>query len=201
MIKKFASTVVPVCELITLRWSARALDIQKPLSREQILSICEAGRWAPSCFGDEPWRVIVCDKFQNKPAWDLAFDCLGEWNQRWVINAPVMLIVLSDTEFRKSGANRWAQYDTGACAENICLQSSALGLMAHQMGGFDSDKVLANFKIPDKYTPMSIIAIGYRSEEDILEETYRKLELAPRKRLPLGSTFFDGRWENPILEE
>ena len=200
MIMKPATTTVPINDILSSRWSGRAFDVQKKVSREQILSICEAGRWSPSCYGDEPWRVIVCDKFTDIPAWKLVFECLAEFNQKWVMNAQVILIVLSDTEFRRGGVNRWAQYDTGACAENICLQSTAIGLMAHQMGGFDSDKLIANFKIPDRFIPMSIIAIGYRSEEDVLEETYKILELAPRKRLPLGSTFFEGSWENPIIK-
>ena len=56
---KTASTQVDVHDIISRRWSCRAFDANKKVSREQIVSLLEAARWAPSCFGDEPWRYIV----------------------------------------------------------------------------------------------------------------------------------------------
>lgn len=200
MIIKKAKTAVEIHNIIATRWSARAYDKNKQVTREQILSLCEAGRWAPSCFGDEPWRFIVWDRNHNLAEYEKAFECLGEWNQKWVKNAPVLLGVFSDDKFRKnSEPNRWAQYDTGAASENICLQAVALGLIAHQMGGFDEEKLKSAFNIPSNFRAMSMIAIGYQAEEDILAEEYKKLELAERFRRPIGMTFFDSNWEKPIV--
>jgi nitroreductase len=200
MITKKAKTLVDVHRIIAHRWSARAFDITKPVTREQILSLCEAGRWAPSCYGDEPWRFIIWDKNHNKDDYNKAFNCLGEWNQRWVKNAPVILAAFSDDKFRKnSEPNRWAQYDTGAASENICLQAVALGLIAHQMGGFDEEKLKATFNIPSNFRAMAMIAVGYQTHEETLEEQFRTLEIAERFRRPLGSTFFDSQWEKPII--
>ncbi len=199
MLIKKAKTEVEIHQIIANRWSARAFDRDKAVSREQILSICEAGRWAPSCYGDEPWRFIVWDKNHNQIEYDKAFNCLGEWNQRWVKNAPVIIGVFSDDRFRKnSEPNRWAQYDTGSASENICLQAVALGLIAHQMGGFDEEKLKTAFEIPSNFRAMAMIAVGYQANESVLDEDLKKLEIADRFRRPIGTTFFDSNWNNPI---
>ena len=49
----------PIHELISARWSGRAYDSDKMLSRSEIISLLEAARWAPSCSGLQPWRFNV----------------------------------------------------------------------------------------------------------------------------------------------
>jgi len=198
---KTASTQVDVHDIIAKRWSCRAFDASKPVSREQIVALLEAARWAPSCFGDEPWRFIVWDKNSDAAAWQKAFDCLGEWNQNWVKNAPVLLLTTANNLFRRDGSpNRWGQYDTGAAAENLCLQAVASGLMAHQMGGFDVEKTRNTFNIPKEFALMAMIAVGYQGEPEVLNdnEELKELELAARARTPLGVHFFEGDWGVPV---
>ena len=193
--QKPATTSVPVHELIARRWSPRAFDRDQPVTREQVLALLEAARWAPSCFGDEPWRFLVWDRNRDAAAWQRAFACLGEGNQKWVANAPLLLAAVASSAFDHNGKpNRWAQYDTGAASENLCLQACALGLAAHQMGGFDAEKLKREFAIPDGYTPMAMIAVGYRAPADNLEPDYRERELAPRKRKAIETRFFEGAW-------
>jgi nitroreductase len=200
MIRKFAETSEPIDELLSKRWSPRAFDIKKQVSRKNIISICEAGRWAPSCFGDEPWRFMVWDIFHNPDTYQRAFSCIGEWNQKWVRTAPVIMASLADNIFRKNQEpNRWGQHDTGLATQNILLQSFSLGLVAHPLGGFDADKLKTEFNIPDRFTPMAFIAIGYQQETDVLEEEFAKTESKPRFRRPLGDNFFDSKWENGII--
>ena len=62
MLEKLAPTSTPIHELLTRRWSPRAFDPTRPVSREQLKVLLEAGRWAPSCNGDEPWRYLVWDR-------------------------------------------------------------------------------------------------------------------------------------------
>ena len=196
---KSATTAVPVHELIARRWSCRAFDSSKPVSREQIVSLLEAARWAPSCFGDEPWRYVVWDRNSDANAWQEAFDCLVEWNQNWVRNAPVLILATANSIFRKNGKpNQWGQYDTGAASENLCLQAVSMGLMAHQMGGFDMDKVRAVGGVPDQFACMAMIAVGYQAEETVLNDELKELELAARTRVPLGEHFYEAKWNKPI---
>jgi nitroreductase len=200
MIKKFAETIEPIHELLAKRWSPRAFDITQKISREQILSICEAGRWAPSCFGDEPWRFMVWDIFHDKDSYLRALGCMGEWNQRWVRTAPVILASFADDRFRKnSEPNRWGQHDVGLATQNILLQSFSLGLIAHPLGGFEKDKIKVEFKVPERFTPMAMIAIGKQADISVLDSDHAKDEPKPRFRRQLGETFFDSSWENGII--
>lgn len=198
---KPAKTLHPVHEIVGKRWSPRAMDASKPVSRSDLLSLLEAARWAPSCFGDEPWRYIVWDKFEDEQAWQRAFECLVPGNQLWAKNAPILLISLADTLFEFNHApNRFGQYDTGAASENLVLQAAALGLAAHQMGGYEPDKARAVFSIPERYVCMSMIAVGHPASPDILDESLREKEIAERTRKPASSRFFEGSWGNPVKD-
>lgn len=192
---KPAITQVAIDATIANRWSGRAYDAAKPVTHEQVIALLEAARWAPSCFGDEPWRFIVWNKAANLDAWQLAFDCLVPGNQAWVANAPLLVLVCADTLFgHNQQPNRFAQYDTGAAAENLCLQASSMGMMAHQMGGFDANLAREKFNIPAQYTVMAMISVGYPAEIATLSGDALVRETAPRSRKPLSALFFDATW-------
>ncbi|MBC7756316.1 MAG: nitroreductase family protein [Bdellovibrio sp.] len=197
--QKPAITQAPINEVIAKRWSPRAFDASKVVSHEQLIALLEAAHWAPSCFGDEPWRFIVWNKSIDESAWQQAFDCLAPSNQTWVKHAPLLILVCANNLFgHNQTPNRWGQYDTGAAAENLCLQASSMGLAAHQMGGFNSDLAREKFAIPAQYTPMSMLAVGYEGDANSLPDDLKARELAERKRKPLGELFFEGAWDKPI---
>lgn len=198
--QKPAATQVPINETIANRWSGRAYGASKQVSQEQIITLLEAARWAPSCYGDQPWRFIVWDKNTDVQAWQHAFDCLAPGNQSWVKDAPILMLVCADTLFgHNQQPNRWAQYDTGAAAENLCLQASSMGLMAHQMGGFSVDKAREDFAIPAQFTPMAMVCVGYPADIATVTGEALMREMAARKRKPLGELFFTETWGRPIL--
>jgi len=197
---KPAITQVPINESIANRWSGRAYDASKQVSHEQIIALLEAARWAPSCFGDEPWRFIVWDKNADASAWQQAFECLVPGNQSWVKDAPVLMLVCAGTLFgHNQSPNRWGQYDTGAAAENLCLQASHMGLMVHQMGGFNADKTREQFAIPAQYTPMAMLCVGYAADIATVTGEALTREMAERKRKPLGELFFADSWGKSIV--
>jgi nitroreductase len=197
--QKPAITQVSINDTIANRWSPRAFDASKPVSREQVIALLEAARWAPSCFGDQPWRFLVWNKAADASAWQQAFDCLADSNKTWVIHAPVLMLVCADSLFgHNQQPNRWAQYDTGAAAENLVLQASSMGLAAHQMGGFNSDLVREKFNIPAQYTPMAMLCVGYEGDANNLPDELKTRELAERKRKPLGELFFSETWGKPV---
>jgi nitroreductase len=198
--QKPAITQAPIHDIIANRWSPRGYDANKAVSQTQIISLLEAARWAPSCFGDEPWRFIVWDKNQDAAAWEKAFDCIVPGNQTWAKDAPVLILICADTLFsHNQKTNRWANYDTGAAAVSLCLQATSMGLATHQMGGFDGDKTRAAFGIPEQIEMMSMLAVGYAADADTLSDELKERELAPRKRRPLGELFYDGVWNHPII--
>jgi nitroreductase len=198
--KKPAITQVPVQETIAERWSGRAYDANKKVSAEQTLALLEAARWAPSCYGDQPWRFIVWDKHADAASWQKGFDCLMPGNQAWVKDASLLLLSTANSLFNHNGQpNRWGQYDSGAAAENLCLQAASMGLMAHQMGGFDADKARQVFAIPEQYALMAMIAVGYPSDISKLSGEVLVRETTPRQRRALGELFFSGSWGKAII--
>lgn len=197
--KKPATTQQPISEIIANRWSGRAYNPNKPVTDEQVTALLEAARWAPSCYGDQPWRFVLCNKGKNPQAWQAAFDTLAESNQAWAKNAPLLVLVCANTLFRHNGKpNRWAAYDTGAATENLCLQATELRLVAHQMGGFSVEAARKAFYVPEQFELMAMVAIGHGDTPESLPDDLRERQLAPRQRLALGELFFDGIWEAPI---
>jgi len=190
-----AQTRVPINELLAKRWSPRAYDVNRTISREQLAALLEAARWAPSCNGDEPWRYLIFDRKCDPERWQKAFDCLSENNKKWVKNVPVLLLSCGGSIFEHSGKpNRYGQHDTGAASACLALQGAAMGLAVHQMGGYDAQKARAAFDIPEEYTPMAMIAVGYQAAPDVLDEETKAKELKPRSRKPLETHFFEGAW-------
>ncbi len=196
MFEKKASTSVPINNVLANRWSGRAYDPEKIVDEASIQSLLEAARWAPSCFGDEPWRFIVCNKQTNPDAWQKAFNCLMEGNQGWAKDAQVLMLGVGDTILSKNGKpNRWGEFDTGAASMSLSIQATELGLMVHQMGGYDPEKARKEFNIPEQFTMLSMISIGYQLAVEKMNEEQKERELADRQRSPLKDKFFDGDWE------
>lgn len=194
--KKPAITQVPIDLTIANRWSGRAYDATRSVSQTQVIALLEAARWAPSCYGDQPWRFIIWNKNTDATSWQQAFDCIAAGNQTWVKDAPILILVCSDTLFsHNQQENRWAQYDTGAAAENLCLQATSMGLMAHQMGGFDSERAQNTFGVPKQYVPMAMIAVGYAADITALSGDVLVRETAQRKRKALSELCFFNTWQ------
>lgn len=192
---KPAPTRIPIHELLAQRWSPRAFDPERDLSRETIITLLEAAHWAPSCFNDQPWRYLVCHKPDQPAAWQQLFQCLTDKNRLWAQHAPLLLAACSGRQFQHNGkANRWGQYDTGAASLSLCLQATALGLQAHQMGGFDAQQVREAFSIPAEFECMAVIAVGYPGRLDLLHRDFLEAEQGPRSRAEFGTRFFEAQW-------
>jgi nitroreductase len=199
--KKPAITQVAIHPLIAERWSSRAYDASKAVSREQTIALLEAARWAPSCYGDEPWRFVLWNRLEDPSGWQQALACLAPGNQSWVKDGSLLILITAGKLFKhNSQPNRWGQYDTGAAAENLCLQAEALGLKAHQMGGFDVDKARIVAGIPEQYDLMAMLSVGYAAALEDISAELKERETAPRKRRELNELFFAGSWGNRLFD-
>lgn len=195
MIQKPADTAQPIEKVMAERWSGRAYDPTVMVTAEEITALCEAARWSPSCFGDEPWRYLICDKNTDESAWKKVLSALVPGNQEWAKNAPVLIVTASVPNFSQNDKpNRWSGYDTGAASISLCLQATAMGLMSHQMGGFDDKVLRESFNIPADIHIWSVIAIGHQAALDNLTEEQLERELSPRKRRPVEQAFFMNKW-------
>jgi len=196
--EKPAETNAPIHDLLARRWSPRAFD-ERLVEADTLRTLFEAARWAPSSSNEQPWRFIVATK-DRETEWNRLFSCLVEGNQKWAFRAPVLVLSVAHMNFGDDGKpNRHAFHDTGLAAENLVLQATASGLVAHQMAGFDVEKARVDLRIPAGYEPVAMIAIGYPGNPDSLPERLRERELRPRSRRPIGEWTFLGQWGTPIF--
>lgn len=193
-----APTDRPILPALAERWSARAIDPTRPVAREQVATLLEAARWAPSSGNSQPWRFLVFDD-TVPDAREQARDCLRRGNA-WAHRAPVLLLSLVEL-YRPNSDDRnpTAHHDVGAASMALCVQAIADGLVAHQMAGFDADLARARFGIGERTEPIAMIAIGHPGAIELLEEGRRDKETAPRRRRPVGDTAHVGRCDGPAF--
>ncbi len=174
-----------------------AAELQGALAGNIAEQVCEtiAGVVLKARQGEADPRTIVemtFDAFDQQGAGGLCTWMIMSGNQDWVKDAPLLVLACADTLFNHNGQpNRFAQYDTGAAVENLCLQAEAMGLMAHQMGGYDADKARAAFGVPAQYTLMAMISVGYPTDPASFSAEAKERETAPRKRRELGELGLD----------
>jgi len=166
------------------RWSPRAFR-EDPLPLDQINTLFEAARRAPSCFNDQPWRFVYATR---GPARARLLLTLAEANQIWAQRAPLLGIVFARKTFDATGKpNRWSEFDSGAAAMAIALQAHLLGIESHFMGGFDeSAAATACAMDPKAWTAMAAFAIGKVGDPATLPEKLRERETGRSPRKPLA---------------
>ena len=194
---KPAETQFPLHDLLKRRWSPRAFSEQS-VGPDRLLTLLEAARWAPSSSNEQPWRFVVATK-QEPADYDRLLACLLEGNRKWASRAPVLMLSVVRRDFEDDGRpNRHAFHDVGLATENLLLQATALGLVAHPMAGFDIEKARADLKIPSGYEPVAMIAVGYPGELSVLPDYLQQRELKPRERKPLTEIAFSGQWGHSL---
>jgi hypothetical protein len=82
---------------------------------------------------------------------------------------------------------------------NLTFQANSLDLYVHQMGGFDTSKVIDSYSVSDDYEPVVVLAIGRKLfEEKITSDVQPEI-----KRKSLDEILFENKFGEPhtILEE
>jgi nitroreductase len=181
---KPASTTVPVHPLLAERWSPRGFDRGHELSDEALTALLEAARWAPSAQNSQPWRFLVTHR--GEEVHSRLFAALAPGNQAWAGRASALVLVTARTGGDDGSPQPWALYDTGQAVAALVTQAQADGLAVHQMGGFDTAAVRAEFDLGDTLTPVVVLAIGRRDSTADLPEPFAAREAAPRTRRPVS---------------
>jgi nitroreductase len=150
-------------ELIRTRWSPNQFS-SRPIEPEKLRSLFEAARWAASCFNEQPWRYMLATRAEPGQ-FEKILGLLMERNQQWAKTAWALGFSSGRKTFSHSGKpNRFALHDTGAATANLAIEATALGLRAHFMGGFDTQRARGEFHIPDDFEIGAAFAIGYIDE-------------------------------------
>jgi nitroreductase len=175
--------------MILNRWSPRAMTGEE-LADEELMSLFEAARWAPSSYNNQPWRFIYTKR--NTKQWDRLFNPLVDFNKSWAKDASALVVIVSRKNFEYNGAPSLTyQFDSGAAWQNLALEATAQGLATHAMQGFDYEKARKELKIPDSYDVMAMVAIGKRASKESLSAELQQREL-PSDRKPLEEIVMEG---------
>lgn len=143
-----------VFEAIQERRSIRAYT-DKPVEREKIEKIIEAGRLAPSARNTEPWHFIAVTDPKKREI--LAHGRFAKFLKQ----SPLVIVVCGD----KKASDDWYAVDTSLAVENMVLTAVNEGLGTCIVGSVDEKEIKETLKIPDNYEVIVMIAIGYAGEK------------------------------------
>jgi nitroreductase len=178
------------------RWSPRAFDGSE-IPDEDLLTMFEAARWAPSAFNSQPWRLLYAKRGDDN--WDRFLSLLIPWNQSWARSASVLVYILSDSlpfTDKETGAPAGSHshsFDAGAAWVSLALQATRMGYHAHGMSGVDFDRLRTELAVPDRYRPEAACVIGRIGDPAQLDDKLRARE-TPSGRKPTEEFVFRGNF-------
>jgi nitroreductase len=166
------------------------------LSDEVLNNILAAGRCAPSCYNNQPWRIVV----SRGASLEALKASLSEGNI-WATRAPVILAlaVKESDDCRLEDGRDYALFDAGLCAMNMMTQATTEGLVAHPIAGYNPKKAKAALGIPADHILITLIIVARKGElegEDasLLKEWQIERDKGDRQRKPVGETAFLENW-------
>jgi Nitroreductase len=153
-------------DLINSRQSDRKYS-DKPVEKEKLERIIEAGRMAPSACNAQPWKfIVVTDPELVLEIADAASAKLIGMNS-FVAQAPAILVIVREKPNMSSKVGAtiknkdYSLIDIGIATENICLQAKAEGIGSCIIGWFDERQVKKLLEIPKSKRVELIITLGY----------------------------------------
>jgi len=170
----------PIADLILNRWSPRAYA-DRPVADEELFTVLEAARWAPSSSNEQPWRFYVA---RTEAELERFRSFILPGNRKWADRAPVLLLLASAVHKSNGDANGAHAFDAGAAWGILALQARLLGLATRAIGGFDRRKARETLRTPDGIELHAVIALGHPGTPDLLPEELRERE-KPNSRRPL----------------
>jgi nitroreductase len=179
----------PILPLLLSRVSYRAFSEER-LTEDELMSLFEAARWAPSSYNNQPWRFVYARRGEKE--WDTLFNALVDFNKSWANKADTLVAVISRNNFEHNNKpSRTARFDTGSAWMSLAVEAHSRNIITHGMEGFDVDALKKNLQIPDSFTVEAMIAIGKPGDKEELSEELRKREV-PSTRKPLAEIIAKG---------
>lgn len=159
-----------ILDLIISRQSDRKYS-DRPVEREKLDRVVEAGRMAPSACNAQPWKFIVVTDHELvvKIAEAASAKLIGM--NSFVAQAPVILVIVREKPNMSSKVGAtiknkdYSLIDIGIATENICLQAKAEGIGSCIIGWFDERMLRKLLLIPRSKRVELIITLGYSLSE------------------------------------
>ena len=179
-------------DLLKTRSAYRAID-PRPVEKDKLQAMLEAAQLSASCMNLQPWRFLVLDEAD---ALERGRKALADGNY-WAKTAPVLVIGLSreDLDCRIPDGRDYFLFDLGMATQNLIIQATEFGLTARPMAGFRPGVIREEFNIPESYTVLVAIAVGYEGDLSTLKDNHQKVSVAPRTRNPLETNFLFNQFE------
>ena len=156
-------------DIMKQRKSCRAYRADKPVAREDLLKIVEAGRLTPSACNSQPWKFIVVDSPEAKEKLcDAIVTNEGTTGAPWRHQVPAFIIfveqpakVMPAVVNHYHDAQHFASGDIGAACMNMCHEAFSLGLGTCIIGVNEQSKMEKHFGIPRGSEVRLALAVGY----------------------------------------
>jgi nitroreductase len=202
-----------VSDAIRERRAFRAL-VRKPISNEVVERLAEAARLSPSALNMQPWRFVFAT---DHAVIDRLSAALPDYNM-WAKNASLIIAVCSSesmdaivhedqdvrryvahpSEFGESPERPMWLYDVGIASAFIMLQATALGLVAHPIGGYMESGVREVLGVPDEMTICALLICGTHTTDPAviaaLPEDLRADETKRPERLAIDRFVYRDRY-------
>lgn len=145
-----------VKDAIRERRSVRSYK-SKGIPEDDLETILEAARLAPSAKNCQSWKFIVVKDEEKREA--LAHAAV---NQTFVSEAPVVIVAVAiEPEYVMRCEVPAYAVDLAIAVDHMTLQAVELGLGTCWIGAFYQDKVKKILQIPDEYKVVALLPVGY----------------------------------------
>lgn len=166
------------------RWSPRKLTGEE-INDKDLMALFEAASYAPSAMNNQLTRFIYVKKDSNN--WSVFFNFLNKGNKDWCKNASALVVIISrKNSYYKNNPQKKYSFEAGAAFENMAIEATSRGIIAHAMGGFDEEKLRKNLKIDDVWSIEVMVAVGFLDKKSDEEASIRK---------PLNELVFEGEFK------
>lgn len=152
--------------LMSTRQSDRKY-LSRPVEKEKLERILEAGRISPSACNGQPWKFIVIDNDEMREKVAMAASAKMLNMNTFVEQAPLMIVIVrqkSNLSSRTGDLVKRRDYsiiDIGIATASMVYQATAEGLGSCIVGWFDERKIQDLLKIPKSKKVEIILTIGY----------------------------------------
>ena len=176
---------------INERRARRAID-RRPVPADVVERMVSAATMAASCSNRQPWRLVA---IQSDDALARVREQLSGGNY-WARTAPLIVVAATrrDLDCALSDNRDYALFDTGMAVCSLLLQATREGLYAHPIAGFDPIGVKEAIGIPEGFTVIALVIVGYPGDETHLSEKHSKAEHDARARKPREAVVCRDSW-------
>jgi nitroreductase len=185
-----------VQEAIEKRRARRILETRS-IEREIVKELVDAIRLAPSCFNNQPWRIVIV---HDDETLQKVKSALSKGNT-WATRSPLIFVVASRAEddCRLSDRRDYHLFSCGLAIGQMLLRATDLGLIAHPIAGYDPVEIKKVLGIPDEYIVITLVVCGYLgTDSSLLSAKQLEAEKTRPDRKPIGENFFANSWGNPF---